>query len=287
MVDQSQRKSIESEKRNLSPIQSQPIPTEISIIFGDRNERNEPVVDFSNVTVDVDQTNKQILVDVSMSMPQDLHPNQSVNTATYSPITIQDTFIKSPEHSRVTRNSINAMKSSTEIDNKCYKSIEVAKNESIKINTTPAVQHTSFDHDRTPIGVIRLRKVTPKIETPELNISDDEAYEVVVVNKSRHSRVCADHSVTVNSTTADVEDNALASYYSEMPKNPEIASKSTARVHPFQFSPRIILNRINSIDEHQESVSIEEPPTKTLIIKQKRKASKARTKNGMYKKIVY
>lgn len=290
-VDQSQCKSIETGKHNsmLSPIQAQPIPNELSIVFGDENERNDPQIDFANLTVDVDQANKQILVDVSSSMlslTQNLHEkvHESLNASTCGVIT-EDTFIKSPEHTPSTRNSINATKSSAEIDDSCYKSTEVAQNDSVKINTTPAMKHFSFERERTPIGVIRLRKVTPKIATPELNISDDEAYEVVVVNKSRHSHMYAEHFDTLDSTMSDIEENSPATNYPMMPINAEIASKSTAKAHPFPFSPRIILHRINSIDEYQESVSKQETPEVTMD-KSKRNASKTKathTKNGTHR----
>lgn len=267
----------------LSPIQSQPIPNELSIVFGNENERNDSQIDFANLTVEVDQANKQILVNVStaMSVTQTLH--QSVNqSSNASACVIEDTFVKSPAHTRSTRNSINVAKSPKEIDNISYKSIEVVQDDSMMIDTTPAaVKHLSFARNRTPIGVIRLRKVTPKIDTPELNISDDEAYEVVVVNKSRHSQMCVDHFDTVNSTMSDIEEDSPTTVYPQVPTNSEIASKSTAKAHPFPFSPRILLHRINSIDEYQESVS-----PKVTMDKKQRKASKTkatRTKKGKNK----
>lgn len=288
MVDQSQCKPSGTGKRStlLSPIQSQPIPmpNEFSIVFGDENKQNDSQIDFANLTVDVDQENKQILVDVSasMSLAQNLHQsvNQSLNASAC--VVIEDTFVKSPNHTQLLRDSINVTKSPIDIDNSCYKSIEVVQDDSLKTDTTPAMAYFSFERNRTPIGVIRLRKVTPKIDTPEQNISDDEAYEVVVVNKSRHSHMLLSPVGTMNSTMFDIEGDSPATNYPMSPINSEIASKSPAKAHPFPFSPRIMLHRINSIDEYQENLPVQETPKMTMDRNQRRasKTKATRTKNG-------
>lgn len=295
MVDQSLCKPIEGKNRDamLSPIQSQTLSNELSIAFGNENERNDSQIDFANLTVDVDQANKQILVDVSMSMTQNLHQNtnQSLNASSCAAIT-ENTFIKTPDNTRLTRNSINTTKSSTKIKSNCYEAIafddssKINENHSVDnfscINTTPAAEFLSFQHDRTPIGVIRLRKVTPNIETPEIYISDDEEeYEIVVVNKSQHSRMCVDHFDAINSTMDEFRENPPAANYPLMPINSAFASKSTVNAHPFPFSPRIILHRINSIDEYQQSMSTQEAPN--VLDKNKRKPRQiaARTKKGI------
>lgn len=287
MVDQSLCKPIEGKNRShrnamLSPIQLKPISNELSIAFGNENERNDSQIDFANLTVDVDETNKQILVDVSMSLAQNLHQNtnQSLNASTRATIT-EDTFIKTPNNTRLTRNSFNLLSKSSTIDD----SAKINENHSVAssscINTTSAAECLSFQHDRTPIGVIRLRKVTPNIETPEIFISDDEEYEIVVVNKSQHSHMCVDHFDVTNSTMDEFAENPPAANYPLMSIDSAIASKSTINAHPFPFSPRIILHRINSIDEYHQSMSILE--TTNRVDKNKRKARQkvARSKKGM------
>lgn len=279
-------KTVEAKNDNtmLSPIQSQPVSNELSIVFDHENER----IDFANLTVDVNQENKQIVVDVSMSMSLTQNPNengnQSLNVSSTNGVIIEDTFVKTPDNTRVTRNSINTTKSSTEIN---YKSTDAVSNDSVKMNTTPAMEYLSFQQERTPIGVIRLRKITPKIETPEIYISDDddEEYEIVVVNKSQHSHMFVEHIDLVDSTMNDSEEDQPAADYPMMPINSAIASKSTAKAHPFPFSPRIILHRINSIDECQQSVPIQETPKVVTVNENRRKPRQmkvARTKKGTY-----
>lgn len=269
MVDSSHCKPIETRKRSsmLSPIQSQPKSDELSVVFGDENGRNDSQIDFSNLTVDVDQTNKQIVVDVSMSMSltQSMHQslNQSLNASKGCTI-LDDTYVKTPDSVRLTRSTIKSPKA---------------------IDNTSEMIHTTLTAERTPIGVIRLRKVTPKIATPEISISDDEdvPYELVVVNKSQHSQMCVEHCDSVDSTKL-ADDSSITSpvKYPIVPTNSAIASKTTAKAHPFPFSPRIILNRINSIDEYQKNVSTQETP-KMILNKAKRKPSHKKTvgtKNG-------
>lgn len=286
MMDPSHCKSIETGKRNsmLSPIQSDTKSNEFSIEFGAENERNDSQIDFGNLTVDVDQTNKQIVVEVSMSMSltQNMHQsaNQSLDASTCGAI-MEDTYVKTPGNTRLTRNSINTSVSSTEINRNFYKSFEAINNDSVKRYTPTVAKRSDFEPERTPIGVIRLRKVTPKIETPEISISDDETYEIIVVNKSQ--QMCAEHCDSVNSTINEFESSiSLAINYPMMLENSTIATKSTANAHPFPFSPRIILHRINSIDEYHRSVSTQETP---IVNKNKRKPRQAKvvsTKKGTY-----
>lgn len=267
----------------LSPIQSQPIPKHRSIAFGgDENERHDSLIDLTNLTVDVDHANKQILVDVSMSLAQNLHQNadESLNASTCSAIG-DVTFTKTPDSTRLTRNSINTSKSASETNSNRFESPEATHDDSVQLNITAAAEYLSFHRDRTPIGVIRLRKVTPQVETPEISISDDEEYEIVVVN---NGHMHAQQFDSVNSTMDESDENPPAAYHPIIPTNSAIASKSTAKAHPFAFSPRIILNRINSIDEYQQNLTIQETP-KTMISRKSdkrkpRQTKAARTKNG-------
>lgn len=270
-----------------SPIQSQPTPKQRSIAFGgDENERHDSLIDLTNVTVDVDHANKQILVDVSMSMSltQNLHQNadESLNASMYS-AEGDVTFTKTPDSTRLTRNSINASKSASERNGNRYESPEATHNDSVQLNITAAAEYLSFQRDRTPIGVIRLRKVMPHVETPEISISDDEEYEIVVVN---NSHMCAQQFDSVNSTMDESDENPPAAYHPIMPTNSAIASKSPAKTHPFAFSPRIILNRINSIDEYQQNLTIQETPKGMMSRKsdkrKPRQTKAARTKNGTF-----
>lgn len=283
MMDLSECKPIEAANHEtmLSPTQSQTKLNELSTAFGNGNDQNDSQIDFANLTIDIDQTNKQILVDVSISVSQNVQSdaNQSLNvTKCECNMIKEDTFIKSPHGIRLTRSSINTAVSSTEIESKFYKS-EITDNDSMKMDTTPTVKHSSFEAKRTPIGVIRLRKVSLKTETPEMNIPEDETYEIVIVDKSQHSEICAENFDSMNSTKHEFSGISPAKNYPLMPMNSEIASQTTTKAHPFPFSPRIILHRINSIDEYHQSLSIQATP-KVTAVKNKHKTRITKTERS-------
>lgn len=266
----------------LSPIQSQSNMNEFSVIFGDENERNDSQIDFADLAVDIDTANKQIVIDVSMSFSQNPHQiqNQSQNAVTSQcecdEIKHDSYMIRN--NTRLTRSLNNTLvKSLTEIDSNLFKSSEaVIIDDSVEIYTTPIAQRLSYG-ERTPIGKIRLRRVTPKTVTPELNTPDDETYEIVMVQSIQHSQMCQEHFDSVK-MMHKFEEIAPAIDYPVMPMNTTIANKATAIAHPFPLSPRIILHRIESIDEYNRSTSQQRTRTRKLkAVKNKTKHTKKGT----------
>lgn len=263
MVNISQRKSIQIGKQ-LSPIPLQAPVNDISA-----HERKDSQIDFANLTVDINQTDKQILVEVSTPLSKIESASQISNISKDECVVIDDDSFMSRNNTRLTRNSFNTTMSSS----KCNKSSKSFDDDNIEILTTPVVSRLSFGHQATPIGKIRLRKIGPKTESPDLDISEDETYEIVVVNKSQ--QMCEEHSNAMG-MMQQFEETTSA-------KNSAIASKTTATAHPFPLSPRIILHRINSLDEYQQSISTQPTPVVTSVNKKRieRKAKVVRTKKGM------
>lgn len=269
--------SIKSAKRPsmLSPIQSQPNVNEFSVVFGDENERNDSQINFTNLAVDIDQTNKQILIEMSMPLAQDARiENQTLLGFKCESVEIRnDTFIMR-RSTRLTRSLNNTMAQSAEIDNNRSKSSEAAIDESVKMYTTPIAQRLSFEAERTPIGKIRLRKITPKTVTPDIRTPDDEVYEIIVVRRSQNSRIHREHSDSMEMMNEFDEISPTINYPVMPMDTAAIANKVI--VHPFPLSPRIILHRINSIDEYKESTT-QQPTMKVKATKTKTK----QTKKGM------
>lgn len=261
----------------LPSIQPQSNASVFSAIFGDENERNGSEIDLANVTVDIDQTNKQILVDVSTSLSQNAHQSQKQSlNASKSQCELDeikdDTFMIG-NNTRLARSLNNTTVESPEVDNNCYKSSEVIIDDSITMYTTPIAQRLSYERERTPIGKIRLRKITPKTATPE--IPDEETYEVVMVTTSTNAQISREHFDSME-MMREFDEISPAINYPVMPMNAAIASKASEIAHLFPLSPRIILHRIDSIDEYMQTTS-QQPTRKVIAAKNKTKQTKKGT----------
>lgn len=260
ITDISKRKSICNGK-SLSPRSSLSKMGELS---RNKIECNDSQIDFANISVDINQTDKQILVGVSTPLPQNVqqisHEISNIGDSKYGAYD-KDSYISLRCSTRLTRTTINT----TPV-------------------TTPVAKRLSFECQRTPIGVIRLRKISTKTETPELNMPDNETYEIVIVNDS--PQICEEHFESMKEME-HTKEYTLAKNYPLKPINCTIASKTTPNAHPFPLSPRIILQRINSLDEYQRSVSIQ-PTPKVKAFKTKRNIPKTNvehTKRGTAHKI--
>lgn len=91
------------------------------------------------------------------------------------------------------------------------------------------------EHVRTPIGVLRLRKCNPKHEQYE-----DTVYEVLMENRTQ----------TIEISDESMNSSEISPYTPyPLKMSSAIASKSSRSYFP--MSPRIILHRINSLEEYQ------------------------------------
>lgn len=239
-----------------SPIQSRPTVNDFSVIFGDENEKQiEPQIETANLTVDIDQ--KQILIEVSMSQNVDESQNQTfdVSESKHECDEIKEGTYMTRNSTRLTR-SLNNTIAQTGMDATYYKSSDViCIDDSVQTCTTPIAKRLSINHERTPIGKLLIRKVTPHTTESygnESNVPDDEAYQVIMVNKNQQSQIFEEQSDSLEMLN-EYEEVSPTVNNPVKHVNLVIASKRTS--HPFPFSPRVILNRINSIDEYNRMTS--------------------------------
>lgn len=148
-----------------------------------------------------------------------------------------------------------------EIDKIIDESYETQLNDSMMVQLTPiAKKRITAELERTPIGIIRLRrKITPmNVDMPNTTIDDNNtAYEIVMVNKNRPAPLQEIQFNSVQAITnastgiiADVKaTNVLGKSY-PLPKSDAIASKMTANEQRFPIAPSMIFERLNKLQEY-------------------------------------
>lgn len=124
--------------------------------------------------------------------------------------------------------------------------------------SSPNVTTCPNDQVRTPIGVLRFRK-----RCSQPNKTDNTMYEVVLVDQNPD----IDNSKNIRSPIGY-----------PLPEQSAKASKSSAKCHRFPMSPRVILQRINSLDEYNKYNKIDRKPPPTTKTSTKAKSSRAKGK---------
>lgn len=251
---------------------------------------NQAETTSNSISVDVNHATKQILVEV-LATPNDTLPlpsllpelsgNPNTSQSEYNVgigLESTDQIVLYCQNSAVEPDKMQALNqsmaeksldpstSTDEVDRMMNQSYETPINASMAVQLTPIEDYRySFERNCTPIGTMRLRQtMNTTYDIPVDTIDDNSVYEILMVSNDRFSPLKkvrfspVDRIIMGTTEHEDIAGEApVVSQVYPLPASDAIASTTTANNQRFPIAPNAILDRINTLQEYDRSITMQ------------------------------